>query len=318
MTLVLSINATNGFQVINQNSNLSCRDVNGTTDEVCQSSNALGRSLPLLSLETPEVFTFTEAVNNAIDIKIKKLMVKKNKNLNLTASSAIYLERLEVAKPPILTLNGNNNITLQVGDTYTELGATALDDVDGNVSVDINGSVDSYRVGRYTIAYTATDSSNNSITQTRIVNVKTNITELKLSTENTNFISKYEDFYKTYVPARSAIKVIATYNNGKIEEVTDKVQWNNSSKDIVFGSDFFQAYIGLFKVSASLDGVISNEINIEVKDKEVEVKKILTTKVVTKGRDTTIYIGLPKEPTADIKLKVKIKNEDKMACPKTT
>jgi len=33
-------NRLNGFQVINQNSNLSCRDVNGTTDEVCQSSNA--------------------------------------------------------------------------------------------------------------------------------------------------------------------------------------------------------------------------------------------------------------------------------------
>ena len=359
-------NKLNGFQVIKHNSNLSCRDVNGTTDEVCQSSNTLGVSLPIASVQVPEVFTFTEAVNNATHIKMKNLKVKKNKNLNLTASSAIYLERLEVAKnstvtitapkvvighlssfkksnikiiadtidikiiklenkadliiesfsedtevemrveklklkkasvllnnglyhikrvelknrsslkvgdsvqivnrrtivlnhsrinaskdseicddehnpnalfiysndlvrvenhskivamvyndrrveftkhaglkgaisaknraifknhskvcyakcnltsistditPPVLTLNGNNNITLQVGGTYTELGATALDDVDGNVSVSITGSVDTNTVGVYTLTYTARDSANNSVTKTRTINV---------------------------------------------------------------------------------------------------------------------------------------------------
>jgi len=97
-------NKLNGFQVIKHNSNLSCRDVNGTTDKICQSSNALGMSLPLMSLETPEVFTFTESVNNNNYIKIKNLKVKKNKNLSLIASSAIYLETLNVAKNSKLTI----------------------------------------------------------------------------------------------------------------------------------------------------------------------------------------------------------------------
>jgi len=37
--------------------------------------------------------------------------------------------------PPVITLSGNNFVTLNQGDTYTEAGASALDDVDGNISV---------------------------------------------------------------------------------------------------------------------------------------------------------------------------------------
>ncbi len=74
--------------------------------------------------------------------------------------------------PPVITLNGDSNITVTQGESYNELGATAVDDVDGNVSVTISGSVDTSTVGVYTITYTATDSSNNSATITRTVNVE--------------------------------------------------------------------------------------------------------------------------------------------------
>ena len=97
-------NLLDGFQVKNDNSDLSCRDVNGSSDEECQSSNALGVSLPTIALETPEVFTFTEEVNSTTYIKIKNLNVKKNKDLNLTASLAIYLEKLTVAKNSTVTI----------------------------------------------------------------------------------------------------------------------------------------------------------------------------------------------------------------------
>jgi len=43
-------NLLDGFQVKNNNSDLSCRDVNGSSDEECQSSNALGVSLPTIAL----------------------------------------------------------------------------------------------------------------------------------------------------------------------------------------------------------------------------------------------------------------------------
>jgi len=65
--------------------------------------------------------------------------------------------------PPVITLNGDANVTLHQGDTYVELGATATDNVDTNVTVDINGTVDTSTLGKYILTYTATDSSGNSV-----------------------------------------------------------------------------------------------------------------------------------------------------------
>ncbi|MEI8328226.1 MAG: S8 family serine peptidase [Candidatus Taylorbacteria bacterium] len=73
--------------------------------------------------------------------------------------------------PPIITLVGTNPMSLTVGGSFTDPGATANDNIDGSVIVIITGSVDTNTVGAYTITYTATDSANNKATATRIVNV---------------------------------------------------------------------------------------------------------------------------------------------------
>jgi len=73
--------------------------------------------------------------------------------------------------PPTITLNGSNSITLEVGSVYTELGATAYDNVDGTLPVTISGNVNTNTVGIYTITYNAIDSSNNSVNVSRSVNV---------------------------------------------------------------------------------------------------------------------------------------------------
>ncbi len=72
---------------------------------------------------------------------------------------------------PVVTLNGDNSITLYQGEAYNELGATAVDDRDGNVEVAISGSVDTSTVGGYTVTYTATDSASNTSSLTRAVEV---------------------------------------------------------------------------------------------------------------------------------------------------
>lgn len=59
---------------------------------------------------------------------------------------------------PTITLNGQETITLSVGDTYTELGATAQneDGSSADVTVD-NSSVNTNQVGTYTVTYTASN-----------------------------------------------------------------------------------------------------------------------------------------------------------------
>ena len=76
---------------------------------------------------------------------------------------------------PVITLTGPANITLSVGDTYTEQGATATDDTDGDITanIQIGGSVDTANAGTYTRTYDVSDAAgNNAIQVTRTVTVQ--------------------------------------------------------------------------------------------------------------------------------------------------
>jgi hypothetical protein len=74
---------------------------------------------------------------------------------------------------PVITLVGSSSINLSVGDTYSESGATAADNYDGDLTSSIvtSGTVDTSTGGTYTITYAATDSNGNTGQTSRTVNV---------------------------------------------------------------------------------------------------------------------------------------------------
>ena len=69
---------------------------------------------------------------------------------------------------PVITLSGATEITLTEGESYIEAGATATDDVDGTVEVEISGSVGS-APGTYTLTYSAVDAAGNEASTSRTV-----------------------------------------------------------------------------------------------------------------------------------------------------
>lgn len=73
--------------------------------------------------------------------------------------------------PPVITLNGNKTITIVQGTTFSDLGATAVDNIDEEITVIVSGTVESSTVGTYTLTYRATDSAGNSAVEIRTVNV---------------------------------------------------------------------------------------------------------------------------------------------------
>jgi predicted outer membrane repeat protein len=73
--------------------------------------------------------------------------------------------------PPVITLNGSNPMTVPQGSVFTDPGATAVDNVDGNLPVTVSGSVNTAIPGSYTLTYSAQDSAGNKATMTRTVNV---------------------------------------------------------------------------------------------------------------------------------------------------
>ena len=76
---------------------------------------------------------------------------------------------------PIITLTGDNPQTIEFGEGYTELNATATDRVDGDLTGNIvidSSAVNTNAVGTYTVTYDVTDTAGNAAEQkTRTVRV---------------------------------------------------------------------------------------------------------------------------------------------------
>ena len=114
---------------------------------------------------------------------------------------------------PVITLTGDATLTLEVGATYNEQGATATDNYDASVSVTIGGNtVDTNTVGTYTVTYDATDASGNTATQvTRTVNV---VDSLSVNEVDEVKLSIFPNPASTHwnIKAKNEIKSISLYD----------------------------------------------------------------------------------------------------------
>ena len=86
---------------------------------------------------------------------------------------ATRIVHLEDTTPPVITLNGDSEITLEVFSTYTELSAVITDNYDTALGIIIDStSIDMNTIGVYTVTYNITDTNSNvAIEVTRTVNV---------------------------------------------------------------------------------------------------------------------------------------------------
>ena len=75
--------------------------------------------------------------------------------------------------PPVITLNGPAAINIESFDLFSDPGATAIDDVAGDLTAALHtsGSVDSNVPGTYTIVYTVDDLAGNHAEASRIITV---------------------------------------------------------------------------------------------------------------------------------------------------
>ena len=89
---------------------------------------------------------------------------------------------------PVLSINGEPIIYLQKGLSYTDPGATAQDDTDGDItnSIVVGNSVNKDVVGDYVVTYSVKDSANNTATASRIVKVVYSIVKKTGQTKSYN------------------------------------------------------------------------------------------------------------------------------------
>jgi hypothetical protein len=80
--------------------------------------------------------------------------------------SESQVQSKDTAKP-VITLLGSPTVTVEVLTTYTDAGATAMDNVDGDITPRIvkGGNVNTSKLGTYTVTYDVSDAAGNAATQ---------------------------------------------------------------------------------------------------------------------------------------------------------
>ena len=99
-------------------------------------------------------------------------------NPAIQVTRTVTVEAAPDTTPPTLSLTGNASVTISVGTTYNDEGATCEDAVDGTIiPTVVSDTVDTTQVGTYAVTYSCTDAANNPAIQvTRTVIVQTAVT----------------------------------------------------------------------------------------------------------------------------------------------
>lgn len=88
-------------------------------------------------------------------------------------SETTRIVTVEDTVAPVITLNGDNPMTVGFATVFTDPGATASDGCAGDLTaaISVSGSVNTNIVGAYTLTYTVSDPSGHTDTKVRTVNV---------------------------------------------------------------------------------------------------------------------------------------------------
>lgn len=127
-------------------------------------------------IATPDLinapFLIDTSAPNTTGVQVAYDVVDSAGNLADQVFRTIYV-LLADTTPPVITLNGDNPMAVELGSSYVEPGATALDDRDGDISANltVSGTVNAGTPGSYTLTYSVADETGNATSVTRTVNV---------------------------------------------------------------------------------------------------------------------------------------------------
>ncbi len=178
---------------------------------------------------------------------------------SVTDSSGNYAEAIRelVCYDPVfpeIVLNGDEKMTIGLGERFAEPGFTATDNLDGDLTdnVEISGKVDPYHAGSYTLKYSVTDSYGNRTTVTRVVEVQSAVQPEIIVPEGKVIYLTFDDGPGPYT--RELLDVLKKYEVKATFFVT-KTQYMDLLKDIAQDGHS----IGIHSVSHNYNKIYASE-----------------------------------------------------------
>ena len=224
---------------------------NGTKEAFKTDVSVLAGTIELKSKSSETFVPSTLSKNNLYDVLSLKsenynqvsvtsvndkpylLVVGKNKWQGLTAYGTLddmtVYESTDIdVVPPKISLYGSSTVNMELGSTYVEAGAFAIDNVDGNISDNIvidSSAVNTNVVGTYSVTYNVTDSVGNQATQVvRTINVLSVLPPEVAYNPNGN---------TTYQKLQSS--EVAVTDNSAVNSSSLKYLWNTSTSTPTVG-----------------------------------------------------------------------------------
>ncbi|MFH0894868.1 MAG: DUF5011 domain-containing protein [Bacteroidota bacterium] len=155
---------------------------------------------------------------------MKKLILSLTAILILGSVVFVSCKKDDVTAP-VIALVGDANMTIMLGATFTDPGATATDDTDGDLTsaITVSGTVNNALVGSYTLTYTVADAAGNSAEKKRTVEVQNSAKDFAGSYNVTDVVgggtpATYTDVVtaSSTVDKRVWVTKFAYYTNGGV------------------------------------------------------------------------------------------------------
>ena len=235
--------------------------------------------------------------DGALTVTVSSTDAAGNLGLNETGNSDKNTVR------PVITLLGDNPQIIDVNTVYIELGATANDDIDGDITgtININSSaINLTVVGCYPIIYTVLDSHGNSGQETRIVFVldpgkpwaKNDSYTVNENSQNNMLAIIGNDSYGTNGPNPNhpiAISGAYTDNGAKIDLVGNQIQYTPRTN--FTGVDSFSYTITDDNGNGSGDGA-SATVTVTVTAATVNISAVADTANAVQGSNDVVVIDV--------------------------
>ncbi len=211
------------------------------------------------------------------------IVLNENGWISLYAKDLTGLEVIEKRQianidrvKPVITLNGSVTIILEQGQAFSDPGAAAIDDVDGNITglITVSGSVNQAAAGTYTLQYDAADRAGNAADPvTRTVQViaasepdEPEDSESSDSEEESSSDSDAEDEFETGTITQQGgvievLGVVFQVPESAVEQsVTIRVEM--VSDDALPSLE--QIYSSVYEITKDVPGLFAERIRVEL------------------------------------------------------
>ena len=148
------------------------QSTDGTTWTAATPATSTGTTVTVTGLTNDQVYHFRVSATNSIGTG----STSNTAQATPTGQSPPIIQpppTVQDTTPPTIVITGSNPITISLGTTYNDAGATCTDNVDSTPTLTDTSTVDDSAAGSYTVTYTCTDDANNSAQAVRTVNVVT-------------------------------------------------------------------------------------------------------------------------------------------------